>query len=400
MPETAKKQNASPLTGAGYGLPRLVTGHEPGLKSFFSNFRDFLTERPVKLKDTGAHGAFTDLGFGSGLVENLKEWFRATPRSARHVRNSDMLVDWKPWYRTFWANLRDLVAPPKLPPLRVTSKPVAVKDIWSRNEQFRKMQGISLAAHALVAILLVVPLIPRLMAPSTTQASGIQVTPIDISPYLMKLPAGTKKAGGGGGGGEHNPIPATKGRLPKFSWTRFTPPLARTPENPKLAMMPTVLGPPDLRLPSPNMPNWGDPMSKVINDSGGPGSGGGIGSGSGGGVGSGEGGGVGPGFGWGTGGGYPSAGANGYGIPACLYCPQPEYSDEAVKAKYQGVATVQVVVATDGSVKAARVLRGLGLGLDEKVLEKVRTWRLKPATGPDGKPTTVVAVVEVTFRLL
>ena len=165
-------------------------------------------------------------------------------------------------------------------------------------------------------------------------------------------------------------------------------------------MTPTVLGPPELRLPSPNMPNWGDPLAKGITDSGGPGGGGGIGTGCCGGVGSGQGAGVGPGEGWGTGGGAPGAGTNGYGEPACLYCPSPSFSDEAVKAKYQGVVLLRVVVTVDGRATNIQVVKGLGVGLDEKAVEAVRGWKFRPAIGPNGRPAAVTTLIEVTFRLL
>jgi len=226
------------------------------------------------------------------------------------------------------------------------------------------------------------------------------VTDINVvSPYVPQLPPGAKKAGGGGGGGAHETQPASKGRLAKFDWTQMTPPSVKPPEHPKLAATPTVLGPPEIKLPSPNMPNWGDPMSRVVNDSSGTGGGSGIGSGCCGGVGSGDGRGVGPGHDWGTGGGYPSAGTNGYGMPTCLYCPQPQFSDEAVKAKYQGTVLLMAIITADGRATDIRIAKGLGLGLDEKAIEAVKTWRFKPAIGPDGKASTVSAPIEVVFRL-
>ena len=82
-------------------------------------------------------------------------------------------------------------------------------------------------------------------------------------------------------------------------------------------------------------PNYGDPLGKLGPPSNGPGSGGGIGSGNGGGVGSGKGGGFGPGEGGGVGGGVFRVGG-GVTAPALLYKVEPEYSEEARKAKYQG----------------------------------------------------------------
>jgi periplasmic protein TonB len=364
------------------------------LKSFLSNVLDFLVERPAKLR-AGQVTAFDVPKFGAGVGENLKEWLRSGPRGA--VR-SDLLVNWNAGFGSLWQNLRDAIFPPKLPPLQVSSKPVPVPEIWSKNTQFTRVQALSIAFHVVVLVLIIVPLLPVLMSPPTTQAKTY-VTDINLSPYLPKLPAAAKRAGGGGGGGEHNPVPASRGAAPKFSWTQITPPAVRPPENPKLAATPTLLGPPELKVPTPNAPNWGDPLAKLTNDSSGPGSGGGIGSGSGGGVGSGDGGGLGPGHGWGTGGGYPSAGTGGYGTPGCLYCPKPEFSEEAMKAKYQGTVVLMAVITADGRAINITVAKGLGLGLDEKAVEAVRTWRFTPARGPDGRPTAVSVPIEVVFRL-
>jgi periplasmic protein TonB len=240
--------------------------------------------------------------------------------------------------------------------------------------------------------------LPELMSPATTQAKS-NVTPINISDYVPKLPPGAKKAGGGGGGGEHNVLAASKGKVPKFDWTQITPPSVKPPVNPKLAATPTVLGPPELKLPSPNMPNWGDPMAKLTNDSSGTGGGGGIGSGCCGGVGSGDGHGVGPGHEYGTGGGYPTGGLGGYGMPKCLYCPDAKFSDEAVKAKYQGVVLLSMIVTADGRTTDIHVAKGLGLGLDEEAVKAVSQWHFTPSKGPDGKFAAVKVEIEVTFRL-
>src|SRR5271155_5092470 len=381
--------------------PTLRLGHLPSdvhvspMASLFSNLRDFLAERPVKFR-AGQQTAFRMPGFGESLRDTLKEFFRPAPRG---VVKSDLLVNWNVGFGGFWQNVRDTISPPKLPPLKVSSQPVAVPEIWTKDTQFTRVQALSLAFHVVVLVLIIVPLLPALMSPPTTQAKTMQVTQLeDPSPFLPKLPAGGKRAGGGGGGGSHDVLPASKGRLPKFSWTQFAPPKVTTPDA-RMQMTPTVLGPPDLKLPSPNTANWGDPLAKAINDSNGPGGGNGIGSGQGTGVGSGDGAGVGPGHDWGTGGGYPSAGTGGYGYPTCIYCPRPDYSDAAVKAKYQGTVILMVVIGPDGRAIDIHVSKGLGLGLDEKAIEAVRSYRFKPAIGPNGKPAAVSAPIEVTFRL-
>jgi len=183
-----------------------------------------------------------------------------------------------------------------------------------------------------------------------------------------------------------------KGKLPKFKWTQFTPPQIKIEnEHPKLAMDPSLLGPPDLKVPSPNMSTFGDPLASALSDSLGHGNGTGIGSGTGGGLGPGEGG--------GTGGGAFRAGVNGVGVPVCLYCPIPQYSDEARKAKYQGTVVLQVTITTDGKAINISVVKGPGLGLEEKAIEAVKGWKFKPAVGPAGKPVATIVPIEVTFRL-
>ena len=160
----------------------------------------------------------------------------------------------------------------------------------------------------------------------------------------------------------------------------------------------TLIGPPDIQLPNVNMAQYGEPVAKIGPASNGPGSGGGIGSGKGGGIGPGNGGGYGVGEGGGVGGGVFHTGG-GVTAPALLSKVEPEYSEEARKAKYQGVVLLYVEVAPNGRAQNVRVLHSLGLGLDEKAIEAVMKWKFRPGT-KDGKPVTVVATIEVSFRLL
>jgi TonB family protein len=222
------------------------------------------------------------------------------------------------------------------------------------------------------------------------------ITPSD----MPMLSPGKTVSGGGGGGGDGDKLQASQGRLPRQALHQFTPPTAviRNPD-PKLPMEPTVVVPPDVHIQQPDMPNLGDPLSHVPSafPSNGTGSGGGIGSGSGGGVGSGEGPGVGPGKGGGTGGGIFRVGA-GVSAPKIIYQPEPEYSDEARKAKIQGTCVLWLIVGPDGRPRDIRVQRTLGMGLDEKAIEAVKLWRFDPAK-KDGQPVAVPVSVEVSFRL-
>jgi TonB family protein len=84
--------------------------------------------------------------------------------------------------------------------------------------------------------------------------------------------------------------------------------------------------------------------------------------------------------------------------PRAIFAPDPEYSEEARKAKYQGTVVLWMIVGPDGRPRDIRVARSVGMGLDEKALEAVRTWRFEPAR-KDGRPVAVQINVEVSFRL-
>jgi periplasmic protein TonB len=297
----------------------------------------------------------------------------------------------EPFYKTFFRDLKETFNPPKLPPLEVTSKPVAVKDIWGLYGNQKKSFAMSFGFQIALVVILVIALSTKPVQKVVKQ--GVAVFLPDV---MVDTP---KPMSGGGGGGDRSPLPASKGKLPKPSPRQFVPPTAviNNPQ-PKLAMDPSILAPPDANLPNINMPNFGDPLGKLGPASNGTGSGGGIGSGKGGGVGSGTGGGVGPGEGGGIGGGIYRAG-NGVSKPELIHKVEPEYSEEARKAKFQGVVILYIVVDQNGNAVNPKVMKSLGLGLDEKAIEAVRQWKFKPGY-KDGKPVAVAATVEVNFRLL
>ena len=302
-----------------------------------------------------------------------------------------------PFYKSFIQTIRDLVHPPQLPPLEITSKPVAVKDIWGLYGRQKKSFMMSTGGQTCLVLLLFTVLSNHRVQQTLQHATAI-ILPADIPPDLAMAPK--KQANqGGGGGGDRSLTPASKGRLPKIAPRQFTPPSAviNNP-NPKLAMDPSILVPPDVPLPNVNMNQYGDPLSKFGGASNGTGSGGGIGSGNGGGVGSGSGGGYGPGSGGGAGGGVFRVGG-GVSAPQLLYKVEPQYSEEARKAKFQGTVTLYIEVDPSGRATNVRVVQSLGLGLDEKAEEAVKQWKFRPGY-KDGKPVTVAATIEVNFRLL
>jgi TonB family protein len=137
----------------------------------------------------------------------------------------------------------------------------------------------------------------------------------------------------------------------------------------------------------------GNPLGQ-IGGGGGFGSGGGIGNGRGTGIGNGNGNGAGG----GNGGGVFSVG-NGTTSPSVITKVDPEYSEEARKAKYSGSVMLSIIVNTDGKAEDIKVVKSLGMGLDEKAIEAVQKWRFNPGKNK-GVPVKVRAQIEVNFRLL
>ncbi len=325
----------------------------------------------------------------SDLPQNPGEW-------------QQLLEQDRPWYRTLGDNLQAFLAPPVV--FITSSKPVKVADMWAGGAsvgQLRRNELMSALAHALVLALLTLPFMNGALDPRTNGA-GTVLSPFDVGKYELTYPrrAGPKP-GGGGGGGERNPLAASRGHLPKSSLEiQLTPPavVTRNP-NPRLTAEPTVVVPPEVILKSPDVPAYGDPKSSALLPSGGPGHPAGIGPGSGRGVGPGDGDGVGPGEKYGTGGRQPvyRPGGN-VSSPVCVYCPQPEFSDEARKARHQGRVLLWAVVDEQGRVRDIRVQQSLGMGLDEEAVRTVQNWRFTPAERL-GKPVPVMMSIQVDFHL-
>jgi protein TonB len=233
------------------------------------------------------------------------------------------------------------------------------------------------AALGLMLWLLHLTVPAKIIAPTTANS-------VELAPYVpMKVGKGGPS---GGGGGDASKLKASAGTPPKAAKQQFTPPTVLVQQKSKLMIEPTVIA--DIKTP-PNA-QLGDPLSKLMTPSNGVGVGGGIGSGNGGGVGSGHGGpGVGPGI---------FHVGDGVSAPRPIFTPEPEFSEEARKAKYQGVVVLNIIVGTDGRVHTPRVVRSLGMGLDEKAIEGVKTWKFDPSKR-NGQSVAVEMNIEVAFNL-
>lgn len=222
--------------------------------------------------------------------------------------------------------------------------------------------------------------------PGPNVSHAVNVGPISFLP---------QEPGGHGGGGTGDRLSASKGALPILALTdQLTPPEAVSLNpDPKLPEPPSLMALSDVKL--PRLAQLGDPLSGIQGPpSNGSGGGGGIGSGCCGGVGPRNG----PGFGPYDAGNVFRPGVGGVTQPRPIYDPDPDYSEAARKAKYQGSVVLWLVVGVDGLPHNIRVQRSLGMGLDEKALVAVSTWRFQPAT-LSGQPVAVEINVQVSFRL-
>jgi protein TonB len=209
--------------------------------------------------------------------------------------------------------------------------------------------------------------------------------------------------GGGGGGG------GTRSLRPASALLRHTALPAPVPSQPEPARQPEPTPEPEV-LPSRQL---FAPVALVANasidrpgvpdaalasaQSRGPGVDDGSGAGERGGDGNGRGVGLGDGENLGTGGGVYRAGS-GVEPPRLLHEVKATYTDEARRASVTGDVVMDVVIRADGSVASARIVRGLGFGLDERAAAAVRQWRFAPARRA-GQPVNVAVEVAVQFNL-
>jgi periplasmic protein TonB len=242
-----------------------------------------------------------------------------------------------------------------------------------------KSQSISIGIHALtIALLLVLTSNSFFTPPPTTVLKPARMVLLAPPKFLIHV---TEKPGGGS---NQSGAPARRGIAPPRSYRTFIPPTNHP--DPKLAILPTI----DFDLPvvPAGTTSFGDPFSKFKDGLYGNRGGKGIGENGCCGIGPGPGG---PGL----------QGRIGTPIkPAeLIYRVDPEFSDDARKAKFQGVVVLMIEVGVDGRAHNPKVVETPGLGLEQKAIEAVAQWRFRPALR-GGSPLVSTARVEVHFHLM
>jgi protein TonB len=307
----------------------------------------------------------------------------ALPPAAEDVRLSGELKE-EGVFASLVSSFRDVFFPAKLPPLVLESKPIFVPDRMATKMSRSSIAG-SVAFYALLILLIAFLIGHHIQV--TTPPKTTTLT-LNVPPLTPPIPPKAQSIGGGGG--QHDIAPVSQGRLPKFAQVQIVPPKAPPTIPPKLAIEPTVVMQPNLQMANNTMPNLGVPNS--------PNKGVSLGTGNGTGIGSGDGSGIGPGSGVNTGGG-PMRIGGGVSKPVITFQPDAEFSEEARKAKFSGNVEVYLWVDESGMPSHIHVVRGVGMGLDEKAIEAVRQYRFKPAM-KDGKPVKVDLYIDVNFQIL
>ncbi len=296
-----------------------------------------------------------------------------------------------------FGEIRDLIHDTFHPRKIETSvAPVEVEEIWSK-PRAGLPRLLSVGVHVLIVVLALVPWASsQRNVPKVNETAVLVYMPSDL---VLNLPLQDDKSGGGGGGGKQQLTPPSLGKLPKAADKQFLPPDPEPPKNldPSLIVEPTVVAPQLAQLPQLSLLNLGDPAGVVGPPSSGPGVGGGIGTGQGRGVGEGRGPGVGPGEGGGFGGGVFKVGG-GVTPPTVIQRIEPQYSEEARKARYQGTVVLEAIVRRDGTCDILRIVRSLGFGLDENAIQALKQWRFRPGMR-NGVPVDVALNIEVNFNL-
>lgn len=247
----------------------------------------------------------------------------------------------------------------------------------------------SLALHAVAVVAAAL----LLSSPAVRDWAGSVTLVFPVNPDALRV---SLRSGGGGGGGLEV-LPPSHGRPPVFEVIPRAPASTHQFETPRLAVPPALQGEPRL-VPVRLDIELGSPWGAVGPPSDGPGSASGIGGGDGGGIGDDDG----PGLGLGQGGGVSGVhrlGQPGVTRPRLVHRVEPDYSEEARKAKWQGRVVLSIEVWPDGRAHNIRIVEPLGLGLDEQAVRAVRLWLFEPGR-KDGTAVKVQARVEVSFRLL
>jgi protein TonB len=245
-----------------------------------------------------------------------------------------------------------------------------------------RSQATSLAVHATaIALLLFLSSHSFFTLPAPPSKPQTREPVLLTPPKLIRVDVAER-----GGGSNTSPEPARRGVPPPRSSRTFVPPELHV--NPQIPI-PVMI---DFEVPAINVASndIGNPLSNVIGPALGNKKGHGIGIGPGG-------------DGIGDEPGRPGFIPGPIGAPTkpavLIHQVDPEFSEDARKAKFQGMVVLMIEIGVDGRAHNPKIVQNPGLGLDAKAVEAVAQWRFKPALR-GNTPVASTARVEVYFHLL
>jgi protein TonB len=296
------------------------------------------------------------------------------------------------WLQRVRDNFQQLLAPARIFPSAANGAPLHLLT-FRRTPAANRARTASVVTHAaLAAGILLLNFSSQVSGPP---GRGPMLGPnrgLTFFPVPDESQFGRPSLGKKGGGGEDDPRPARHGFLAPGSSIPLVPPRRVVNEQAVLPVPASVFDSNAPQFPAV-VTNLGIPWMKNDSDSAGPGKKHGFGAGPDGGMGDDQG--IDAGQGVANNGPY----ANALSMPRCAYCPDPQYTDEAREAKLQGTVTLQVLVTADGRASQIRIVKGIGLGLDERAVQTIRGWKFAPAHDAGRHAVPAWVTVEAIFRL-
>ena len=296
------------------------------------------------------------------------------------------------WFARVRENLRQLFTSVRFLASSANGAPIhSLK--WESPTRTGRAQSVSFLTHGAILLALVVLAFPSRNPKTNPLPPDVKISGhFPVPTRLLRSLFGEHPSDGRGKGSGHGLLPPTQGNLPPRSSIQLVKPSLPQNQKPELPIPPTILDPTAPRT-LQSVDNIGLPWMPEQTNSPGHGKGNTIGDGP-----AGDSIGDSPGNQAGRGG-TPGIYQPGVTLPRCAYCPDPQYTDEAREAKLQGTVTLQVLVGTDGRASQIRIVRAIGLGLDDRAVQSVRGWRFVPAHDAFHRPVPAWVTVEAVFRL-
>jgi protein TonB len=253
----------------------------------------------------------------------------------------------------------------------------------------RRMSPQSVGIAVVVNLALLLVLLFQKVNPTHISIPPIKSIYFESTPPPPPVAPSTSSNAIHGGGGNVGLTPPSAGNPPMPSPEQLNPPKVPPITDPPIKIATTIDMQTTLR-PKLDLSKIGTINSPLAGNS--------LGNARGKGDGPGDGDGYGPGHNRDTGGGFPTIGVGGVSAPVVLFAPEPQFSEEARRKKVSGNVLVYLQVDVNGRPTHVRVVRGIGLGLDEQAIDAVSHYKFKPAM-ENGHPVAVEMNVNVDFNI-